>query len=423
MSALNQEGSAASPPLAGAAAAETKLVNKPEDTAFKQQRIMSWQPVMSPPCAIGTLCTVGLLFIIVGALIVVTSDNVQIVELRYDQEQNCDFWDRQIPDKDSNRNDMLNSSSGYQYWACKGVTLRFTVPKTMPQPVNIYYKIENMNQNHRTYARSQNVLQLAGESVAPADASDCTPFLRLNEYATLGGSSVVELDLDNGDTQMIDAAGAMYNPCGLVAWSMFNDSFVLRNELSNATEVICETSNYMADGTPTAPIGLCSKNDIAWSTDPGVRFSAPVSAPGSVLTANGWNINAANRSTTPTYDSGWGYYLTRGWYIGEPGHRLPNPADQDLMVWMRLALLADFRKLFRVIHQDIVPGTYSFTIFQRFDVRTFGGKKSIILTTNNWLGGQNYWLGGLYLAVGCVCSVVGLAFLVKHMTTPQLLSF
>lgn len=421
MSALNQEGPVAS---SGAATPGVVLKNKPEDTAFKQQRIVAWQPVMSPKCAIITLCTVGILFIIVGAIVVVSSDGVQIVELRYDQEQNCDYSERLQPAWDDPRDAIFNSSTSteQQYWACPGIKLRFTVPKTMPKPVYLYYKLDNLNQNHRSYARSQSVLQLAGEDVRQGDAGDCSPFLRLNEYAPLGGSSVVELEQDSGDVDIVDAANAMYSPCGLIAWSMFNDSFVLRNELTNTTEVICETSNYMADGTPTGPIG-CSKNGIAWSSDPGVRFTSSISVPGSVLTSLGWNIQPSNATTTPSFDSGWGYYLTRGWYIGEPGHRLPDPADEDLMVWMRLALLADFRKLLRVIHQDILPGTYAFTVFQRFDVRSFGGKKTIILSTNNWLGGQNYWLGGLYLAVGCVCTVVGIAFLVKHFTTPQMLSF
>jgi hypothetical protein len=410
---LNAEGTAvAVEPLA------LPLKNRPEDTNFKQQRIPAWQPVMSPPCAIATLCIVGVLFTIVGAIVVVSSDNVQIVEIRYDQEQNCDYNARVKPSPNEPRTNSLNSSTN-QYWACDGVVMRFTVPKTMSQPVNIYYKLENMNQNHRTYAKSQNVLQLAGENVAPGDANDCSPFLYLNEYNPLDGPSGVQLN--NG--QAANAANAIYSPCGLIAWSMFNDSFVLRNELSNSSEVLCESSNYLADGTPTGPIGNCTKNGIAWSSDPGIKFTTPVSVDFSVLTASGWDVSAGNATTNSDYSTGWGYYLQRGWYLGEPGHRLPDPNDEDLMVWMRLALLADFRKLFRVVHQDIAPGTYSLTIFQRFDVRSFNGKKSIILTTNNWLGGQNYWLGGLYLAVGCVCTVVGIAFLVKHFTTPQMLSF
>lgn len=417
---LNAEGTA----VAVETPQASTLKNRPEDTNFKQQRIPAWQPVMSPPCAIATLCIVGIVFIVIGAIVVVSSDNVQVVEIRYDQEQNCDYTQRVRPSPTESRTNYLNSSSNQQYWACDGVVMRFTVPKTMTQPVNIYYKLENMNQNHRTYAKSQNVLQLAGENVATGDASDCSPFLHLNEYNPLNGSSVVELNNGNGNPDsIVDAANAMYNPCGLIAWSMFNDSFVLRNELANSSSVICETSNYLADGTPTGPIGTCSKSGIAWSSDPGIKFTTPVSIPGAVVTSSGWDIDSSNATTNSDYSTGWGYYLQRGWYMGEPGHRIPDPNDEDLMVWMRLALLADFRKLFRIVHQDIPPGTYSFTIFQRFDVRSFSGKKSVILTTNNWLGGQNYWLGGLYLAVGCICAVVGIAFLVKHFTTPQMLSF
>lgn len=409
------------PPHAAVVTGDVLLKNRPEDTAFKQQRITAWQPVMSPRCAISSLGVAAVVFLVIGIVIIVTSDATQVLEQQYDQEQSCDYTDRLIPDPGTASSAFLNSSMGSQYWACPGITIRFTVTKTLKAPVYLYYKIENMNQNHRSYAKSQSVLQLAGENVAAGDAGDCSPLLRANERKSLSGSSMIQV---NGN--MVDASQAIYNPCGLIPWSLFNDSVVLEKEdaLTGNVTLVCETSNYQASGAKMLPRGSCTGSGIAWSTDPGVRFMSPALVPGTVLTSTGWSVASADNTPTATsYSDSWGYYAARGWYTGEAGHRLPSADDEDLMVWMRLALMADFRKLFRIIDVDLEPGSYRFTIFQRYDVRSFGGKKSLVLTTSNWIGGQNYWLGGLYIGVGAVCAVLSLAFLVKYLTTPQLLSF
>lgn len=397
---------------------EAAFKNRPDDTPFKQQRIPSWQPVMSPRCAIGSLGIVAVIFIVIGSVIVASSDKTQVLEFQYDQDQYCPYSSRNIPSYTSDRYSTLNSSIG-QYWACSAVTITFTVTKTLPAPVQIYYKIQNMNQNHRTYAKSVNYLQLAGQSISPSDASDCSPLLRANERMPLSDNPYVVMKLDSQNTGVFDASQAIYSPCGLIAWSQFNDSFVLKQN----GNLICETSNYRADGSPTPPSGSCTKNGIAWSTDPGYRYNAPVMSNGTILTSAGWPVVDSNTSTTSTYSTGWGFFASRGWYSGEPGHRVPDPLDEDLMVWMRLGLLADFQKLHRIINVDLTPGTYTIDVFQRYDVSAFGGKKSIVLTTSNWIGGQNYWLGGLYLAVGCVAAILALGFLVKYLTTPQILSF
>lgn len=39
--------------------------------------------------------------------------------------------------------------------------------------------------------------------------------------------------------------------------------------------------------------------------------------------------------------------------------------DEDVIVWMRVAGLPTFKKLYRIIEQDLEPGTYTFNITSR----------------------------------------------------------
>lgn len=83
------------------------------------------------------------------------------------------------------------------------------------------------------------------------------------------------------------------------------------------------------------------------------------------------------------------------------------------MVWMRTASLSTFRKLWGRVEIDLPKGDYKFIVENKFDVKAFDGKKSIVFSTANAFGGTNKMLAVSYLVVGCICLVVTIAFLVK----------
>lgn len=85
-------------------------------------------------------------------------------------------------------------------------TLVVTVEKDMDSPVHVYYILGDFYQNHKRYVRSVSYDQLHGGN--PSGLQDCVPqrWIGSEENASL--------------PQM----GQM-NPCGLTAWSLFNDSF------------------------------------------------------------------------------------------------------------------------------------------------------------------------------------------------------
>ena len=49
-----------------------------------------------------------------------------------------------------------------------------------------------------------------------------------------------------------------------------------------------------------------------------------------------------------------------------------------------------------------------------FQVKSFQGTKSIVISTTSLLGGKNPFLGVSYIIVGAICLVLGIVFLFIH---------
>mmetsp|Transcript_15783 Transcript_15783/g.43284 ORF Transcript_15783/g.43284 Transcript_15783/m.43284 type:complete len:142 (-) Transcript_15783:1645-2070(-) len=95
--------------------------------------------------------------------------------------------------------------------------LNLTVREKMVAPVYMYYKMSNFYQNHRKYVRDRSDAQLAGESDLKPGQLECT---------------ALKARYPSGSPELT-SAGWTYNsiqnvisPCGLIAFSVFNDSCV-----------------------------------------------------------------------------------------------------------------------------------------------------------------------------------------------------
>jgi len=289
---------------------------RPALTAFKQQQLKAWQPILTPVPVIISFLVIGIAFIPIGSVLLAASNSVVEVTERYDNIEEC---------KD------LNTTC----------TITFKIDEKMSSPVYVYYRLENFYQNHRRYVKSRNDQQLRGDSVSSYKSlEDCDP------RKSVGDSS-------NPDN--------FYLPCGLIAWSLFNDTFSLRKD--NAT-------------IPW------TKKGIAWKSDVDKKFNNPPAD------ARGVRI-------------------------------IDDFEDEDFIVWMRTAGLPNFKKLYRIIHQDLNSGEYSVEIQNNFPVSEFKGRKFVVLSTTSWIGGKNPFLGWAYIVVGIICFVQGIAFAVKHKLSPR----
>jgi len=266
------------------------------------------------------------LFIILGAICFTASKNVVEVESpTYDSPQNATAIPPEVIP-------MVSFPA---------------LPEDMPQPVYFYYKLTNFYQNHRRYVKSRSDDQLRGEV---GSTSNCDP-------------------LEKNDQ------GQVFYPCGLIANSMFNDTFEL----------------FLGDPTTGTPLrGSYDNMGISWESDRNDKFKT--------LT-----------HPTPSETN-----------IGYRGQRLPNVQDEDFIVWMRTAGLPTFKKLKLIIRRDLKKGdVITARITNTFEVKSFSGTKAMVLSTANWLGGKNDFLGIAYLVVGAICLLLAAGFALKHHFSPR----
>eukprot|EP00163_Fabomonas_tropica_P011987 TRINITY_DN2302_c3_g2_i1.p1 TRINITY_DN2302_c3_g2~~TRINITY_DN2302_c3_g2_i1.p1 ORF type:complete len:296 (-),score=91.86 TRINITY_DN2302_c3_g2_i1:1060-1947(-) len=152
---------------------------QPQGSAFKQQQLKAWTPILTPKAVIVTLFIVGIIFIPLGVVFLVTSNGV--VEARTEYSGTC-------------------FQNGVMVPSCN---VQITIEKDMAQPVYFYYELDNFFQNHRRYVKSRSDEQLRGDSDPSTD--DCEPAAD-------------------------PAAGREF--CGLIANSRFNDTFRLLSPTS-----------------------------------------------------------------------------------------------------------------------------------------------------------------------------------------------
>ena len=85
----------------------------------------------------------------------------------------------------------------------------------------------------------------------------------------------------------------IYAPCGLIAWSMFNDSFTMYVPPSKSTncgldpspcvssDIICVGYLKPLGAPSTVPVdSKCTDNGIAWESDVDKKFQAPYQGDG-----------------------------------------------------------------------------------------------------------------------------------------------
>lgn len=160
-------------------------------------------------------------------------------------------------------------------------------------------------------------------------------------------------------------------PCGLVAKSMFNDQF----------------SNFFKVDQPDTEIKINS-DGIAWETDRLHKFDNVKDVP----------ADHKNPKTNTKKGEEW---KNVQWI---------DMKNEHFIVWMRYAGLPTFRKLWGKLDQDLEPGAYKLTIQNEFDVSPFEGKKSIVFSSTNSLGGKSYKLATCFFVAGS-CTALYLIFL------------
>lgn len=311
-----------------------KKSRKPKYSKFTQQELPACKPILTPASVILIFVAIGIVFIPIGLASLFASERVVEVVHHYDKD--C------IPLKYADNMLAYIQSSKTN----KTCIRRLTIPKQMKSPVYIYYQLDHFYQNHRRYVKSRSDKQLRSKS-NENKTDDCAP----ERYTTKG----------------------VIVPCGLVAWSLFNDTY--KFSVNNKQ------------------LGV-SKKDITWKSDQKNKFGSDVYPKNfqSEGLIGGAKLNSS----------------------------IPLSEQEDLMVWMRTAALPTFRKLYGRIEVDLeADAVVTVTIENNYNTYSFRGNKKLVLSTASWIGGKNYLLGVAYLTVGGLCLFLALAFLLLYLIKPR----
>ncbi|KAL0234448.1 hypothetical protein PCE1_001484 [Barthelona sp. PCE] len=175
---------------------------RPKDTAFRQQRLAAWRPLVKRSCAIISFFSLFLVLFCVGLLLLLSSNTSSTKTVEYSSIAGCNIGD-----------------------SC---TTTFTISEIMKEPVFFYYKLENVFQNHRRYVQSRDDDQLMGVTGRTySDVDFCLPMRTINDK----------------DSEPV------LNPCGLTANSVFNDTFSLLDPSSSPVTLSTDNISWKADDT------------------------------------------------------------------------------------------------------------------------------------------------------------------------------
>ncbi|KAL8171262.1 hypothetical protein V2J09_023066 [Rumex salicifolius] len=307
-----------------------------ETQIFTQQELPACKPILTPGWVIVAFIAVSCVFIPVGITSLNASSEVTEIVMRYDMD--C------VPPAYSKDLIAYIQSSKTN----KSCSLTLNIPKKMKAPVFVYYQLDDYYQNHRRYVKSRNDKQIRNKGDENS-TNNCSPEERIGNNR----SAIV--------------------PCGLIAWSMFNDTYKFS----------------VNDGS--IPV---QKKGIAWESDVKHKF--------------GSNVYPKN-------------FQAQGLIGGAKlNDSIPLNEQEDLIVWMRTAALPNFRKLYGKIEKDLVANqNVSVTIQNNYNTYAFGGKKKLVLSTASWIGGKNDFIGIAYISVGSLCLFLALIFLLVYIFKPR----
>jgi hypothetical protein len=287
---------------------------------WKDLFLRTWHPIPTVKSTILLFTILGIIFIIFGVVLITINASIIEIQTEYDNLTQCPL-----------------------YTNC---TISFTLEKDMTAPIFVFYELHNFYQNHRRYIRSKSATQLAGTVISSSDASSsCDPVYlmqHIGKNTSYGGAALAD--------------DAVANPCGLIAKSVFNDSYFGLTSISDGN-----LHNISEDG-------------ISWPNDVGKKFK-----------------RCPNSDQVQWID----------------------PENEHFVVWMRTAGLPNFRKLWGKIESDLIAGDYTVNITNNYDVNSFAGNKYFVLSTSGAFGGKNPFLAIAYCVIGGICLLIAIIFFAK----------
>jgi hypothetical protein len=349
--------------------------HRPSSNPYWQQKLWSWDPVMTPTTIVVMFLLLGIIFLPVGTSIAGESDDLFQKKVVYGgngQELGCALGDTDC-------------------------TISIVVDKDMDGPLYVYYELENFYQNNIRYSANIPWDQLIGTNPGDID----------------------EANLENNCDPLTKNGTNTYYPCGLVANSFFNDIITLTaagSTINGQTPAVTEMS--------TTNINLGIYDDLFKQVD-GYESATVSTCTNFVCTSL-----PSNPATCKCYDGGATPYVfyypddDTTQYLYETYPEIITPEEgvtnSHFKNWMNIAALPNFLKLYGHIGGPFKKGdVLEFNVVSNYDANDFDGSKSVYISEQYSLGLPNSHLGTIYIVTGTICLVVAVIFLLKQLVAPR----
>ena len=217
---------------------EDLVYERVKKSRFKQQNLPAWRPVPTIISIVIVFAVFGIIFIILGIILLIYSNKVKSAEVEYtdcDLNINCDK--------------------------------KIAIEDDIDAPVFVYYQLNGFFQNSRRYVKSKEIDQLTGDDITihencePAEKNKDMGFP--NNKKALDGS-----DLDDNSFAV---------PCGLMAKTFFNDTFTFKigdeNLEVDETNIAFEKDKKLFDKNPDKSkqwIDMTDEHFLVWMRPSGL---------------------------------------------------------------------------------------------------------------------------------------------------------
>jgi len=195
-------------------------------------------------------------------------------------------------------------------------------------------------------------------------------------------------DLQNGNCKPVAVIdNKVVYPCGLIANSMFNDTF------SNLT--------LLNPGNAPYSEYTMSESGIAWPGEAKKYVAQPDYQLSEIVPPPNWAARYPEGYTNQSL----------------PPNLMENEHFQN---WMRTAGLPTFTKLYSRNDQvKLLKGRYQIVVDMNFPVKSYKGTKSVVISTVSWIGGKNPFLGWAYVAAAAVFVLLAVLGTIRHLVRPR----
>lgn len=314
------------------------LARRPDNSAFKQQRLPAWSPMLTANTVLPFFYLMALICMLLGVWLLLTVQSTQEMKLDYTNAGSCNIcFDKR-----------KNVSNAAEPCSCN---VPFTIDKKFKGDVFFYYGLRNFHQNLRRYMDSRDNAQMVGRLQSlKSPSSYCSPFSN-------------------------DGNGLPIAPCGAVANSMFNDSFKLTYW----------DSNGVSYRIPLIRLG------ITWYTDKNIKFRNP--RDGNLTLAQVFEGTAQPLYwQKPAYELDPNDPTNNGFINDDLIVWMREAAFPNFK-----KLYGILNRANAPFTNGLPAGNYSIEISYNFPTQYFQGRKEVVLTTLTWFGGQNHFLPIAYL--------------------------